>query len=432
MSTLALLAFLTIVIYLYTVGKSTIGWILAWIIISPAFRIGNIEIDSTYIVVIVLFFVILVTKGVIALPPRRVRGYLCMIVSINILYVCSWLLFNRNDPSTMLKSLLGAIKNVIMIWLCFELNRKHLGNLKSEIRTMLEVVAVLNLVFVLFQMTYFEESIYVMNQILRSAEIDYLLDITRRGYYSRYFGVLGYPMRLGLICVYSLAYLVFVEGAWAKRNIFFGLLNVFLGICSASKTFILGAAMVLIFWTLKSLLSAKLRKRSVILGCIGILIICAIVVFFDAIYLLIYNTLGPTFANYFTILERLEDVFFNRFNSSTGALSTGNLIPVIKQNILFGVGCSPLLDERVMDNAPLIILHNGGLFCLLIVLLFYFRLVIINRNHFNHIGVILIILATGMGFETWTSEISAFLLLAILMDENAGNFAVFKVRNRRI
>lgn len=235
MGTVMLLLFLIIVLYRYTAGKSTIGYILAWMIISPAFRIGNIEIDSTYIVVIVLFFVILVTKGVIALPPRRVRGYLCMIMSINILYICSWLLFNRNDPSTMLKSILGAIKNVIMIWLCFELNRKHLGNLKSEIRTMLEVIAVLNLVFVLYQMTFFEESIYVMKQILRSAEIEYLLDTTRWGYYSRYFGILGYPMRLGMLCVYSLAYLVFIERKNSKRNIIFGILEVFLGICSASK-----------------------------------------------------------------------------------------------------------------------------------------------------------------------------------------------------
>lgn len=402
-------------------GKPTMALLLGWMIVSPTFRVGSLAVDSTYIVVIVLFAYIMLKDKKIRIPTANIRSYIMMIMGVNILYVISWLLFSRIDPETMITDFCGALKIVLLLVECWHLNTKVKNSLYlDEAVKMIAVLAVINTIAVVYEMSDLNASIKFLSEVIfNDQEIKFLLHTTKWGYYARYFGVFGYPMRLGMFVVYSLTFLAFQEVHIKKiyKIILIADLLV-LGMLSGSKTFIFGVAILLVLMIVNTFMAINQTKKAWASGLGAGAVILLIYIMFDELSILITNVFGAGFARYFNYLANIGDIFETRFSSDKGLFANSTLYDVIKSNLVFGVGVSSINSEPNMDNSILMILHNGGMVAFTIVLLWYLKSVYKNIDNKGYIYTIIIILATGMGFQTWIAPVSAWLIYVMLAEKN--------------
>ncbi len=413
--------FLIYTIYRYLHNKPTIALLMGWMIISPCLRIGGQSIDSTYLIVIVLFFAIILIKGKIIIPNNKIIKYIEIFLGINVLFILSWLLFNRNDASTALIDFFGALKISLLLLETLIMNYNISGICyKKQIELMIWGVAILNVLAVLYEMYNFNGSISLLsNYIFNDAEIYYLESMTKYGQYQRYFGLFGYPMKLGLFSIYSLTFVSLENCITSKiRKMLLMVILMYLGLMSSSKTFILGCAILLIFYIITTFLEVEKNKNRIIYGIIAIGFLFIVWISYSQISDLIASTLGTNVARYFEFLGNIQEIFTTRFSSESGVLATSNLYEVIKENIIFGVGSSSIAGEPVMDNAFLVIIHNGGLIGIIIVVIYYLQLLFKCRQNSSYVIILIIILATGMGFQTWLAPESAWLLVWGILANN--------------
>ena len=401
MSYILLIMFLNLTVYRYIRKKTTISLIMGWIIFSPYIQIGKEQIDSSYIVAIVFFITILLFQRKIKMPPKLLRGYLLLLININIVYLIAWMMFSRNDSGTLISSLAGALKIFIIIIECWIMNSVvDSVDVRAEISKMIAVILVLNLVFIIYEMIDFVGSRqFLLDHLLSYKEQSYLKQTTKWGYYNRYYGVFHYPMHMGIFMTYAIAYLIGEDKLFKKWfKLILLLIACFLGIMSASKSFMIGTAGIITIFISGTFMGEKIKVRKILMALSGIFMIVCILIFFEQIYDIIYTVAGPNFARCFNFLRNFSEIFETRFNSETGALR--EMIICIKKYWLIGVGPSNIMGEEVMDNAYLMVMHNGGIVSLVMVMLFYIKLIL---NHVFEQSKLVLVFATiimGMGFQT--------------------------------
>lgn len=399
-----LLILLFYTIYLDTRNKSSVVPILLMTILSPEIRIVSIGIDSLYIFEFLLFLYICVIKKVLIIGA--VKRYTKIVVLCLSIYTISWVLFSRIGFNSLISCLAGGLKISIALVECWTLNSTFKKQIESDIFNLVIVVLIVNATFVTFQSIFYEPSLWMLkNVFLSSSEYEYALSATYAGHYTRYGGLFKYPMHMGVFCVIAIAFLLSIKKRTnSTLNNLAITLSAYCGIMSSTKSFFIGIAVIYCFYVIQKCISIK-NKKDLVYCLFPLFVVIMVVVFQNQIIQLIENIFGSYAAFYakkiVEFFNNAESVFDTRLGEA-GAIAS--LRDVVKENVLFGVGPASVNGEKVMDNAILVVLHNGGIFALFTTFYYYFETAKVFFKSKMSILVILAIIACGMGFQIWIAS----------------------------
>lgn len=386
-------------------NKSSVVPILMITLYGPDLKIGNKSLDSTYVLIVVLLIFIVFSNG--KLYFGKIKRYVYTTISIMAVYTVSWLLFSREDINSYLSCVIGGMKLTAILIECYTLNYMFCDRIEEDITNLINITLILNSLFIIFQKLFFEASLAVLKNVFLSAdEYDFVLSATYAGRYTRFNGLFKYPMHLGIFCAVAIAFLLIVGVNSKKRAVW--LLSIgmalYCGIMSASKSFFIGLAVLYCLFVVENLTKIS-DKKKVIFNVIPVFVLVLIVLFQQDIIRILENVFGSYVAYYAQkVVLFFNDVgaVFETRTGDSGALSS--LYDVVVNNLLFGVGPGSVNGEKVMDNAILVVLHNGGIIALLIVFNYYAK--ILRMCYHNHKSTLLVftILACGMGFQIWVAS----------------------------
>ena len=405
MGVLILIVAIINIVYRNLKNKSSVVPILMMILYGPVLKIGSKNVDSIYILIIALFVFILAFNG--KLYFGKIKRYVYTTISVMIVYTVSWLIFSRVDANSYLSCIAGGMKLIIILIECYTLNYSFCDRIEKDIANLINVSLIINSLFIIFQTRFFSLSLLILEDIfLSTAEYDFILNSTYAGYYTRYNGLFGYPMHLGIFCALAIAFLLMYRAKQKKDTIW--LLSVcmalYCGIMSASKSFFIGLAVLYCFYVVENLAQMN-DKKKIVFNIFPVLGFVLVVSFQQDIIGILENTFGSYVAYYAQkvaiFFDDFETVFETRLGDS-GALNT--LYDVVVENFLFGVGPASINGENVMDNAVLVIIHNGGIIALTIVLSYYAKILRIFYQNHQSLLLIFTILACGMGFQIWIAS----------------------------
>lgn len=394
-----------ITVYLNMNNKSTVAPIMIMVTLSPEIKFGAISFDSLYMYIIVLFIYIWIVKGKIFI--NKTSRYTVLLLFNLIMCLVSWMLFSRNDIITVVTYSLGIIKYIVLIGECWTLNRQFQDNILIDLFWYITIVVFSNTIFLLFQKNFFTQSLNILKEILSSNEYAYAISGTFAGRYTRYGGFFKYPMHLGLFSTLSFAFLLGFKTSTRKKTVLKILIlccTLFNGIMSSTKSFFIGAVIVYIVYVIQNFVYVK-NRRSIYISMITLFTVLFLYLFRYQLLKLIDTYFGA-YASYYAnaildFFNNTASVFSTRLGEH-GAITS--LLQVVKENILFGVGPSSIQGESVMDNALLVILHNGGIVSLLSVFWYYFETLKQLMKSRESFLLIVAILACGMGFQIWIAS----------------------------
>lgn len=417
-SVLINLIFIVAIVWQYSKDKPTIGIFLLLTILSPRIAVGSIRIDGTYLVIIIVAIAVFIKDSArIYKFEGYFKKYVILIICINVLYLISWTLFNRNDTNRLISTLAGALKHIVLFYEIVECNKniKEL-DLNKEIISYITVAAIVNFVALLYEIIDAKGATSLLSNVFfNEEESAYIAHQVHNDGFARYYGLFSYPMGMGMFICYSIAYLINNNTINGMRKACLLALLLVLGIYSASKSFIIGTAIVLITYLLLSLFSKTISKKDI--RSVGILFAVIIGIFglYNQIYNFIYDYIGPGFARYFGYLKNVQGILYARLDSQDGSLLS--TMKVIKDYWLLGVGPTSIANEPVMDNSYIVIFHNGGIIALISIIGFYCMLFIKSKQRKDLLLLTVAILATGMGFPTmFISDISFWVMTVILWE----------------
>ena len=420
-SVLINLIFIVAIIWKYSKGKPTIGMFLLLSIISPRISIGGSKVDGIYLVIVCVAIAILIKrKGRISKIKDYYKIYIALIICVHLLYFASWVLFNRNDSGRLITTMVGAIKHIILLFEAVECN-KNIQNLeiKNEILSFLSTAILFNIIALLYEMVDYRSAVDLLSNVFFNEEETEFLIAQIHGGFTRYNGLFSYPMGMGMFACYSIAYLISVENVNKTRRIALIVLSLILGLYSASKSFIIGTAIILLAYLLLNLISPRMSTKSLYISGGLFALIAIIFLLYDSIYSFIYNNVGSEFARYFQYLKNTQGILFSRLDTNSGALRS--TMEIIKEHWLVGVGPTSIASEPIMDNSYIVILHNGGICALIAIMIFYFKLMIKTKRRAELFLLIIGVLATGMGFPTvFVADISFWVITVILWELSFG------------
>lgn len=332
--------------------------------------------------------------------------------------MCSWMLFNRNNFAMTASNVLGAIKLIVIMELCYIMNRKVKKLIvRDEMSVMVVALVLINVVAVIYEMTDMKGSVeFLKNYVLNDAEIRYLESVIEWGYYNRYYGLFAYPMQLGMFSTMAIAYLL-AENKKIKgilKIVFIGC-AVFIGLMSSTKSFVLGTAIVFIGYVIGELIGKNGTQKKVLTLFVCTLLIVLFVMNFASVQIFLEEHLGSITTKYLNVLTDTSNIFTTRFGEQ-GRVNA--MKEVVKEYWIFGVGPSNIGEEEIMDSSFYIIMHNGGIAALMGVAVFYFKLIESHMKEWSKLLMIVVIFVTGMGFLTWISAtISTWLIYELCVGE---------------
>lgn len=420
LSYIILLFFLVWILELYFRDQPTLGPILIFLVLSPYINFAGGRYDSAYLAVIAIWIGIAIkNKGIIRLhKSKSLFQYFVLILLVYLIYFISWIVFNRNNAAEMLTIYAGIAKSILIMQACYEMNRAiSAASLRRELLKMLTVIILLNTVMIALQRIDLNLGLKLIQALQNNDSYTYALDCVKWGSFDRCFGAMPYPMQLAIFSLFAHIFLVFGDTIpRTKLRIALIILNIICGFFAASKTFIVGFAALLLLQVIFQFYFKRISVKSLVAfgSIVALLLIC--IVFFDQIYTLLAEHIGGNYARYWGFLKNASGVFTSRYSSSAEYLSY--MPEFLKQYWLFGVGPVSIATEGVLDSAPYVILHSGGVVALIAIAYYYvFHLVkSVQKRDMLTFMAITFILITGTGFQTWiASDASTWVLMSIFM-----------------
>lgn len=407
-SLLITIIFCLLTIFTHEQHKSTVPIIFLFFLLGPELTISNLSIDSLYVYELIIFIYIFVRKKFLNIGRKNV--YIKLMYFAIFIYIFSWILFSRTDLNTLLTCVLGILKCILIIYECLTLNYTFKKNITYDIFIFILCVVLINTAFILFQTFNFNGSLMLLRNIfLSSDEYAYVLNSTYRGHYTRYGGLFKYPMHLGLFCALSFTFLLTCKLNENKKRlryirwiVFF--LNMYNGIMSSTKSFFVGISVVYACYMLKKFIHLK-NKKELFMNFIPVIVVIIMICFKESIVTIVDSLFGAYPTYYINIaydfFTNFSTVFETRLGDDGAIL---DLLEIVKKNFFFGVGPSSVAGESVMDNAILVILHNGGIITLLLVLAYLCYQLLVFRNDDSKLLLVLAVIACGMGFQIWIAS----------------------------
>lgn len=425
MALMVMSIFLILVARSFFRDQNTISLILSYSLLSPYIQVAGKKIDSIYIVILVLFaFLIMKNKGIIRISHPFVKYYM-FILLIYIIYFISWILFNRNNGADMIPIYLGAVKWILYMQICYQMNTDiSKSDLKNEIYLMIVIVSILNFALAIIQKTNVNAGLLSIEGLQSSASYSYALDKDTVNAYGfrRCFGIMAYPMNLGMFSALAIAYISVFYKSETQMIILIGM-NAITGVLSATKSFFFGVILTFICLFAFSYYLDKGIKRKTLIYIVAFLVIALFsYIYFDSIYYFIYEKIGPNYARYWGLIKSPSSIFSGRYSESARDLAY--MPSFLRKYWILGAGPVSITDEAVMDSALYVILHGGGVILLIIVFGYYTTMLLkmFKNKEKECVLLLLMILFFGAGFNTLvSSEISMWVLyfmLAVLDNRN--------------
>ena len=397
------LLFVLLIIVQYFRNRPTLWLMLAYSLLSPYIVIAGAKYDGMYVGVLALWLAVLVkNKGKLQkIKNVFFNHYFRMAVFVYGVYLVSWLVFNRTHTENLLIVYTGAMKAGLFMAACYVINRKlPKAAIQGQVYWMIVFVVLCNAVFVFLQRTNTSLGLELIHTLQNGASYSYALQTTQWGVFSRCFGAMPYPMQLAIFTVFAHAFIISMKKKVLLKNTVM-IVNLALGVFSASKTFFIGIIIVTAQQFLTLPYFAKTSKKTVWIGVVLLTLFGLAVWNYDWIYTFLDQNLGSNYARYWGFLSNREEIFSTRYSNDASYLSY--MPEFLKQYWLMGVGPVSLNDERIIDSAFYVILHNGGIIALIPVVAFYLRYLAEGwrrRDQFTFL-IMTSILMTGVGFQTW-------------------------------
>ena len=350
--------------------------ILAYSFLAPCMPIGGLRFDSSYVFLMIVFFITIV-------PTFQIRRYkeikplnLLMAMWI-IFYTLGWVNSGLQVPKQYIISILGLCKTVIAVWLAFE---NFSGNTKRELEYMagktLSIVLALNVFMVFFQWLIPIQMYNLCYTLYYSADSTGYASLETmnqwgggfyQGHYYRYFGLFETPMTFSCFLILVLIFYV-IQCSSGKK--FFKhpkivlLADVICGLMAQCKIYIMILPIVLLIYLIYNY--QRLTRNQIFsyafVGVLGVLLIGNI----EKIPLL-QGYLG-TKLTYFT---NPIATFATRFGSGEGNGYLTKTLAIAKANFLTGVGPISINGEPLADSSYVVLLHNGGILAIISLIVFY-------------------------------------------------------------
>jgi hypothetical protein len=184
-----------------------------------------------------------------------------------------------------------------------------------------------------------------------------------------------------------------------KSNIFIMVVFIIIGFTALSKTFILGLPLLLFVYFIYNT-NRLLNAKWLFILTLAIAVVIIVVLNFDVIITKVYGY-NRYMGYYLRMLKSPFDAFSSRYSVNNGILSQN--YDLIKKNLIVGVGPVSVQGEQILDSAPIVILHNGGILALVTVLWYYFKSIIISikYKYTTILYLLVVILASGFGLPIW-------------------------------
>lgn len=402
------------IIYLISVfhykGKNPIGLMVFYSLFCPRVIIGNSNINTVYFAALYLFFLESsrgngkISIGLIGL--KKAKQYVLLVIFSYCVYLISWLINSRIDFYSTVQATLGAMKNLLLIITICKCSQKY--SIQSTLKTIfntLSIITILNFAASLLQLTSVEIGKKIVCFRNEPLSISFMQDVVQWGSFSRCFGIMNYPMMLGILSLFCFSYFWYYRKGNGGVRLVLLLLSFACGVFSASKTFWIGMLCLTIVAALLNYRFAKKISETLIFILAVTVLGILISVFYDEIGVILGKYLGANFAWYWGSLKNIGGVFSTRYSLSEATVLS--FMPsFIKDYWLMGVGPSSIAGEQAIDSALYAIIHHGGFTVLIPVIIYYVNLIYYGwktRNALSFIFAFLIFIS-GVGFQTWLCQ----------------------------
>ncbi|WP_438710606.1 hypothetical protein ACSTS3_17560 [Aquimarina muelleri] len=266
------------------------------------------------------------------------------------------------------------------------------------------------IVFRFFMELYYQPSLEVYKHALEHFEA--------HGWIPRVFGWFGSPIDLGAIMLLCWAYFIHIIITNNKKgNIVLALMIIITGVSPLSKTFLIGAPIISLFYLLY-IISNGISKRLFVK-------VAKFMIFttssFVLLYLILLQTfIGPYVKYYFKFIFDPLSSLSARYAAKGDELFLNTTYEVIKENWISGVGPSAIRGEFVGDSEYVTIIHNTGIIGFIIFLILIFFLIakfIIKKNIMCMLVLIALLLVSIGGMTFYFSTICLPFIFFLLFNQ---------------
>ncbi len=358
---------------------------LIGIFVCPQLSILEIKIDFSYVFIAIFILDILFNR----MKIRKIKNIILKLMLLETaIYLLSTLLnLLHPDRQIILMNIIGQIKNLVIFIVIYNFtNGKENININNIISPSIRIIVIINLIFMGIQYlnpmlgidiikTWYSNS----NSLTLTSNISTL----HRLYGASYSPVItGYNMLLCLALEVT-----------TKRNSMWIILMLCVGLMTTSKTFILGSICIFLYFFYIELKNKILIERIKFLA--KIILICTII-------LIVINQLLESNTNlyldyYLKESFNIKNVLFNRVKETNDF--TSDMINVIINNPIFGLGYNILGNYKVADSDILITLYYGGICALIIHMCIYCKMLFTGfiKKEKKLIIISLLVVLVGIG-----------------------------------
>lgn len=400
--------------------------VIVFSVMAPGISLFGRNIDGGYIILLVIIFITLFKSKLYI--THSIKVYILISVMLAVIYAFAWILNSRVSISSLIISILGMMRVPLLVLFLYSLDKEKIENdFLGIFKHAINIIILLNFIAVVLQMILpipmfnLCYSLYYSKSSVDYVSMDYMITGSAfyKGIYYRYFGLCDTPTELGTIMSMSCAFWYCIQNEKTRHYVSkISFINkwiqlamiLFIGFQTRTKTFMLTLPILIV---IHILVKFRQSKKKVIVYVLGMLMFfIGIVLCFDTIYVWL-RSWNPGIAYVFQYLGDPLTSLVTRFGSDTSEGFLEQTLKVIIQNPIIGVGPASAKGEFIGDNAFIVLLHNGGIFALVLILGYYLRWLMhfIKKNELFEIIPIITILITGMGSSTLIGSAASILLM---------------------
>lgn len=382
----------------------------------PYLNLIGAKIHFSYILVGIYLFNSIINFKI----TGKVDKLLYLIILELIIQITSTIInlaFNSKNIVFLGTSIVGTIKSIIIFIIFYKLSNLtyrmyHYNKLEFTklILKSLRIILIINLFFMIIQLLKPNLGVSLISNFYSSVSRMTLssdIDTFKRLYGASYSPVVtGYVILLGLsIEIFSF-----------KNKFFWILLYIIVGLFTSTKTFILGAVILYVFYVIAIIFT---KKKSIIRKIIEFIIVMLITIIVIYIIKLILEKSDLYLAYYLKKSFDIKEMLLNRVEDN---YYTGEMINYIKKSILIGNGFNVFGTYKIADSDYLVSLYYGGILGLIAHISTYLYLLFKSINSKNIILLVVtsIIMIIGYGQITLITDQSLILISLLIVKDGLG------------
>lgn len=381
------------------------SFLFLYILVFPAFQLGNFYLSNVYIVLFVLIYFLL---GARAYKPDNLSiSYFVFGLLIISFKTFSWLLHGRLSTGGFIP-IIGSFKLILIILvlsaLYNEIKSSYDINIYNIIDKFIFAILVVNLLSVTSQLFFPEFSINFFYNLYWSPSNTPLERAVKMGRFTRMYGSFGSPVQFGMVFLIIWAYLLgrYVSGE-GKKYFWLAIFSLTVGLSGLSKTFIMGVPLLIVISLIFGFIFNKIDKRVIKRLPLAALIFVIVI---TAGYFILDNN-GAFISYYFKFLTNPVKAFYSRYSSNDNIPFAGTYEVIARYPIL-GVGPEAIKGEFIGDSSYVKTLHDGGLLSLYILFLsgLYLFIYFVRNKQLVRLLILASIFLGGISLPTvYSSEL---------------------------